>query len=159
MPVERVTAGGRPGYRWGREGRTYLYTPGSTTSRARAYALATRQGQAARAAGADKPATFRPPAAVAAAAARALERRAAAPPSQRGMTAIGLARARDLSNRRPVSLDTIRRMAEYFSRHAVDKKGATWEQYGKGRQAWDGWGGDPGEQWARSILDNLTSST
>ena len=75
------------------------------------------------------------------------------------MTAIGLARARDLSNRRPVSLDTIRRMAEYFSRHAVDKKGATWEQYGKGRQAWDGWGGDPGEQWARSILDNLTSST
>lgn len=158
MPVERVTVGGRPGYRWGREGKAYLYTPGSTTSRARAYALATRQGQAARAAGADAPATFRPPAAVAAAAARALDLRASLPPSRRGMTPVGIARARDLSRRRPVSLDTIRRMSSYFARHAVDKDGEGWGVDSKGFQAWLGWGGDPGEQWARSILDNLTST-
>lgn len=155
MPVERVTVGGRPGYRWGREGRAYLYTPGSATSRARAYALATRQGQAA---GADAPATFRPPAAVAAAAARALDLRASLPPSRRGMTPVGIARARDLSRRRPVSLDTIRRMSSYFARHAVDKDGEGWGVDSKGFQAWLGWGGDPGEQWARSILDNLTST-
>jgi len=95
--------------------------------------------------------TFAPPAAVREAAARALERRAAAPPSQRGMTAIGLTRARDLSGGRPVSVRTILRMANYFQRHEIDKQGATWESYGKGRQAWDGWGGDAGRAWAAPI--------
>ena len=158
MPVERVTVGGRPGYRWGREGKAYLYTPGSATSRARAYALATKQGQAARAAGADAPATFRPPAAVASAAARALDLRASLPPSRRGMTSVGIARARDLSRRRPVSLDTIRRMSSYFARHAVDKDGEGWGVDSKGFQAWLGWGGDPGKAWADRILSNLTST-
>ena len=63
-----------------------------------------------------------------------------------------IARARDLANRRPVSLDTIRRMASYFARHLVDKQGATWADKGKGWQAWNGWGGDPGRTWAHSIL-------
>ena len=157
MPVERVTVNGRPGYRWGKEGRVYTYTASSATSRANARARAEAQGRAARANGADAPQTFRPPANVAAAARRALAKRAEMPPSQRGMTPVGIARARDLANRRPVSLDTIRRMAAYFSRHAVDKQGSTWAEYGKGRQAWDGWGGDPGAAWARSILDRLTS--
>jgi hypothetical protein len=42
--------------------------------------------------------SFRPPAPVAAAARRALERRAQQPPSNRGMTPVGLARARQLLN-------------------------------------------------------------
>ena len=158
MPVERVTVNGRPGYRWGREGKAYLYTPGSATSRARAYALATKQGQAARAAGSGAPATFRPPAAVAAAAARALDLRASLPPSRRGMTPVGIARARDLSSRRPVSLDTIRRMASYFARHAVDKSGEGWGVDSKGFQAWLGWGGDPGKAWADRLLASLTAA-
>jgi hypothetical protein len=156
MPVERVTSNGRPGYRWGKVGKIYLYTPGSATSRARAYALAARQGQAA---GAEDEPTWKPPAAVAAVARRALEERAKRPASQRGMTAVGIARARDLSNRRPVSLTTIERMNEYFSRHEIDKQGSTWATYGKGRQAWDGWGGDPGRAWAAAILRSLTSTT
>jgi hypothetical protein len=151
MPVERATANGRPGYRWGKEGKVYTYTPGSRTSRARAFAAATRQGQAARAAGYVER-TFTPPAAVAAAARAALEVRAEAAPSNRGMTSVGLARARDLQNRRPVSLETIKRMANYFTRHASDKQGATWAERGKGWQAWQGWGGDAGARWARSIL-------
>ena len=153
MPVERVTSNGRPGYRWGASGKVYTYTPGSATSRARAYASAARQGAAARAAGADAaPRTFTPPAPVATAAAAALEVRALSAPSNRGMTPVGIARARDLSNRRPVSLDTIRRMANYFTRHASDKQGSTWAEKGKGWQAWNGWGGDAGARWARSIL-------
>ena len=158
MPVERVTVNGRPGYRWGRSGKAYLYTPGSATSRARAYALATRQGQAARAGGYVEP-THTPPAAVASAARRALDLRASLPPSRRGMTPVGIARARDLANRRPVSTDTIRRMASYFARHAVDKDGEGWGVDSKGWQAWLGWGGDPGKAWADRILACLTSTT
>lgn len=154
MPVERVTVNGRPGYRWGRSGKAYLYTPGSATSRARAYALATRQGQAA-----DPAPTHTPPASVASAARRALDLRASLPPSRRGMTPVGIARARDLANRRPFSTDTIRRMASYFARHAVDKDGEGWGVDSKGWQAWLGWGGDPGKAWADRILASLTSTT
>ena len=152
MPVERATVDGQPGYRWGQTGKVYTYTAGSATSRARAYASAARQGVAARASGYEPDRTFTPPAPVAAAAAAALEARAAAAPSNRGMTPVGIARARDLSNRRPLSLETVKRMAAYFSRHLVDKQGATWGEKGKGWQAWNGWGGDPGARWARSIL-------
>jgi len=41
----------------------------------------------------------------------------------RGGTAVGVARARDLANRKNLSPDTVRRMYQYFSRHEVDKKG------------------------------------
>jgi hypothetical protein len=34
-------------------------------------------------------------------------------------------------------------MVSFFSRHEVDKQGSSWSSYGKGRQAWDGWGGEP----------------
>lgn len=152
MPVERATVDGQPGYRWGQAGTVYTYTTGSATSRARAYASAARQGVAARASGYEPALTYTPPAPVAAAAAAALEARAAAAPSNRGMTAVGIARARDLSNRRPLSLETVKRMNAYFSRHLIDKQGSTWDEKGKGWQAWNGWGGDPGARWARSIL-------
>ncbi len=99
--------------------------------------------------------SFQPPAAVAAAARRALEQRAQQSPSQRGMTPVGLARARQLSDRQELSPTTIDRMVSYFARHTIDKQGSSWSAYGKGRQAWDGWGGDPGERWARSIANQM----
>jgi capsid protein len=86
---------------------------------------------------------------------RALEVRATKPPSQRGMTAVGLARARDLQNRKPLSEDTVRRMKAYFDRHEIDKKGEGWSQQGKGWQAWMGWGGDAGQTWANAIVERL----
>ena len=101
-------------------------------------------------------APFTPPADVADNARRALEVRAEKPPSQRGMTAVGLARARQLANRQPVSLDTMRRMVSYFERHEVDKAGSTWDEQGKGWQAWMGWGGDEGRTWANRILQQET---
>lgn len=96
---------------------------------------------------------FIPPQEVADNARLALEVRQGKPESEKGMTAVGLARANQLANRRPVSLDTIRRMIAYFTRHEVDKTGETWEEQGKGWQAWYGWGGDEGWQWAKDILE------
>ena len=86
---------------------------------------------------------------------RALEVRSGKPPSQRGMTAVGLARARDISNKKGLSADTVRRMKAYFDRHEIDKKGSTWDEQGKGWQAWQGWGGDAGQRWANAIVDRL----
>jgi len=96
--------------------------------------------------------TYTPPADVARNARLALEVRASKPESEQGMTAVGLARANQLANREAVSLDTIRRMASYFARHEVDKDGSTWDERGKGWQAWHGWGGDEGRAWANRII-------
>ena len=96
--------------------------------------------------------TYRPPADVARNAQMALDVRESKPASARGMTLVGLARARQLANREPVSLETIQRMASYFARHAVDKQGSTWADRGRGWQAWHGWGGDAGRDWVQSIL-------
>jgi hypothetical protein len=73
------------------------------------------------------------------------------------MTPVGLARARQLLNRQELSPQTIDRMVRYFARHEVDKQGSSWGRYGKGRQAWDGWGGDPGRRWAISLARRMDS--
>ena len=86
---------------------------------------------------------------------RALEIREKKPMSQRGMTSVGIARARDLMNKRPMSEDTVRRMKAFFDRHEVDKQGATWKTQGKGYQAWMGWGGDEGYSWSTAIVERL----
>ena len=99
--------------------------------------------------------SYRPPEAVRAAAQRALEVRRTKPASQRGMTAVGISRARDLAAGRAVSEETIRRMVSYFARHEVDKEGSTWKDQGKGWQAWHGWGGDAGRAWAEKTLREI----
>jgi len=86
---------------------------------------------------------------------RALEVRRTKPESQRGMTVVGIARARDISNRTQLSPDTVKRMASYFARHEVDKDGETWGDQGKGWQAWHGWGGDEGRAWVKRKLAEL----
>ena len=40
----------------------------------------------------------------------------------RGGTKIGVARARDIQNRKELSIDTVKRMFSFFARHEVDKK-------------------------------------
>jgi len=102
---------------------------------------------------------FVPPKAVQDAAKRALEVRGSKPESERGMTAVGIARARDLSNGKSLSLETVRRMKAYFDRHAVDKEGETWDEQGKGWQAWMGWGGDDGRKWADKIARQADEET
>ena len=76
----------------------------------------------------------------------------------RGGTEIGLARARDISNRKGLPIDTVKRMKAYFDRHEIDKQGKGWspgeDGYpSNGRIAWALWGGDPGWTWARNIIE------
>jgi len=97
-----------------------------------------------------------PPANVAAAARRGLELRAKQAPSNRAGTPVGLARAAQLANRRPVTLSTLRRMSSYFARHEVDKDGEGWGVDSKGYQAWLLWGGDAGRSWANAQIERLT---
>jgi hypothetical protein len=92
---------------------------------------------------------FIPPAPVRANAKRGLELREK---YGRGGTAIGVARARDLSNGSAVSLDTVKRMTSYFARHEVDKKGEGWGVDSAGYIAWLLWGGDAGWAWAKKIV-------
>jgi hypothetical protein len=70
----------------------------------------------------------------------------------RGGTEVGVARARDLSNGSALSLDTVKRMSSYFSRHEVDKKGEGWGVDSAGYIAWLLWGGDAGWSWAKKII-------
>ena len=98
-----------------------------------------------------------PPKAAQEAARRALEVRATKPPSERGMTEVGIARARDLANGKSLSPETVRRMVSFFARHEVDKQGATWDEQGKGWQAWHGWGGDAGYAWAKKVVEQMDS--
>jgi hypothetical protein len=101
---------------------------------------------------------FKPPKGVREAARRGLEVRASKPPSQRGGTPIGVARARDLANGRTISPETARRMKAYFDRHEVDKSGATWDEQGKGWQAWQLWGGDPGQAWSSKLVRQMNTA-
>lgn len=101
---------------------------------------------------------FAPPKGAQEAAARALEVRAAKPPSERGMTGVGLARARDLANGKTLSPETVRRMLSFFQRHEADKAGETWDEQGKGWQAWHGWGGDAGYAWARKVVKQMDAA-
>jgi lambda family phage portal protein len=98
---------------------------------------------------------FTPPQGARDAAKRALDVREGKPASQRGMTPVGISRARDLMNGVNLSPDTVRRMKAFFDRHEVDKKGATWDEQGKGWQAWHGWGGDAGFSWARKVVGQM----
>jgi len=98
---------------------------------------------------------FTPPEGAREAAKRALDVREGKPASQRGMTPVGIARARDLQNGVKLSPDTVRRMLNFLTRHEVDKKGSTWDEQGKGWQAWHGWGGDAGYAWARKVVGQM----
>jgi lambda family phage portal protein len=96
---------------------------------------------------------FRPPQAVRAEARRGLAWRRE---HGRGGTAVGVARARDLSNGKAISPSTIGRMVSYFARHEVDKQGKGWspgqDDYpSNGRIAWALWGGDAGRAWSNKV--------
>lgn len=82
---------------------------------------------------------------------------------KRGGTAVGVARARDISNRTNLSPQTIKRMASYFARHEVDKEAEGFRQGEKGfpsagRIAWALWGGDAGKTWANQQSKQLENS-
>jgi hypothetical protein len=72
---------------------------------------------------------------------RGLELRASQPPSNRGGTAVGLARARQLVNGEPLSLSTVKRMKSFIARHGGSQKSNDPKE-SKQRQALLLWGVD-----------------
>lgn len=75
----------------------------------------------------------------------------------KGMTATGWTRASQLASGKPISLETVKRMAQ-FNRHrknaevAPEHKGEPWKD--NGYVAWLGWGGTSGIDWAMNISKN-----
>lgn len=95
---------------------------------------------------------FVPTPGMASAAKRALEWRGE---FKRGGTGVGVARARDIMNKKELSPSTVMRMKSFFARHEVDKKASGFSQGEEGfpsagRIAWDLWGGDGGKTWAHA---------
>lgn len=85
-------------------------------------------------------------------AALALKWKSMYPKEVTAMTPVGWARARQLANNRPLSLNTVKRMAA-FIRHKNNAKinpkyrNTPWKD--NGYVAWLGWGGTEGINWAR----------
>ena len=78
----------------------------------------------------------------------------------RGGTQVGVARAVQLQNRENLSPRTVRRMHSYFSRHEVDKQAEGFRRGedgwpSAGYVAWQLWGGDEGQSWARRKTGSL----
>ena len=74
-----------------------------------------------------------------------------------GFTSVGRRRASQLASGENISLETLKRMKSFFSRHEVDKNAVGFSQGEKGypsagRVAWDAWGGDAGFAWAESMV-------
>jgi hypothetical protein len=106
--------------------------------------------------------TFSPPNGVKSAAKRALEWIREGEQGD-GFTMTGRARAAQLARGDAVSLETIKRMNSFFSRHEPDKKaeGFSLGEDGypsPGRVAWDAWGGDAGARWAASIVNRVAKN-
>ena len=77
-------------------------------------------------------------------------------------TPVGWGRATDIVNGSPMSLDTVKRMFSFFSRHEVDKKGKDFdnaENPSNGKIMWLAWGGDAGFAWSRAIVSREKSKT
>ena len=108
----------------------------------------------------EKADTYTPTAGMQAAAKRALKWKEEGKATGAG-TPVGWTRARQLANRESLSLDTVKRMYSFFSRHEVDKKGKGFysgpEFPSNGRIMWDAWGGDAGFSWSRKIVNREDS--
>jgi hypothetical protein len=68
-------------------------------------------------------------------------------------TNVGWTRAHQIVNGESLSLDTVKRMYSFFSRHEVDKQGKDWDKPSHGKVMWYAWGGDAGYSWSRAIVE------
>ena len=101
--------------------------------------------------------TFKPTDSMAANARRALKLKEDGKAKGAG-TSVGWTRARQLANKEALTLDTVKRMYSFFSRHEVDKKGKDWdnsENPSNGKIMWLAWGGDSGFAWSRAIVNRM----
>ena len=104
--------------------------------------------------------TYRPTTGMQAAAKRAIRWKEEGKATGAG-TSVGWTRAGQLARRENLSLDTVKRMYSYFSRHEVDKKGKDFyntSNPSNGRIMWDAWGGDAGFSWSRKIVNRAEAN-
>jgi HK97 family phage portal protein len=83
---------------------------------------------------------------------------------KRGGTTVGVARANQLMNKERLSIDTVKRMYSFFSRHEVDKQAEGFSQGEKGypsagRIAWALWGGDAGFSWSTKVRNQIENES
>jgi hypothetical protein len=96
--------------------------------------------------------SFRPPKSVARVACRGLKKRRK---YKRGGTAVGVARGRDLCNRRRVTMRTVKRISSYFARHRASRaenRRRLADPVSPARIADELWGGTPGYRWVKQVL-------
>lgn len=67
-------------------------------------------------------------------------------------TPVGWTRSSQLCDRRPISLDTVKRMSSYLSRHKVDLESSKSYDDGCGLLMWDAWGGTEAIDWTDRII-------
>jgi hypothetical protein len=70
-------------------------------------------------------------------------------------TPVGKQRANQLANGEPISVDTIKRMYSYLSRHEVDLESSASYRDGCGLLMYDAWGGKAALGWSRNKLREL----
>lgn len=70
-------------------------------------------------------------------------------------TGVGKQRASQLAKGEPISVDTIKRMYSYLSRHRGDLKSSKSYLHGCGKLMYDAWGGEAGLTWAERKLSQL----
>ena len=69
-------------------------------------------------------------------------------------TRVGWIRANQLANRKPVSLDIVKRIAR-FERHRKNAEYVGEPYKDKGKVMWEAWGGDEGIKWAKRVLEKF----
>ena len=70
-------------------------------------------------------------------------------------TAVGKTRASQLAKGENISVDTIKRMYSYLSRHKSDLSSSKGYEDGCGKLMYDSWGGEPALKWAERKLKQL----
>ena len=80
-----------------------------------------------------------------------------------GFTSVGRTRAGQLARGENISIDTLKRMKSFLSRHKVDGQALGFNRGEKGfpsagRVSWDAWGGDAGFAWAESMVDRYENA-
>jgi hypothetical protein len=70
-------------------------------------------------------------------------------------TQVGKTRASQLSKGGPISVDTIKRMYSYLSRHKSDLTSSKSYDDGCGKLMYDSWGGEPALKWAERKIESL----
>ena len=68
-------------------------------------------------------------------------------------TNIGWTRSAQLCNKENISLDTVKRMYSYLSRHKVDLESSKDYETGCGKLMYDAWGGEPALGWSERIIN------